>query len=95
MITPRPQVLRALLAQYAEACVRVLEDDTPARRLVLRDTAYTLCVITGTGAIQDALAAADQVLAQQRSDTDTAARRHEEVRAREGRSSQTPAAPAA
>ncbi|MFJ4628267.1 DUF5133 domain-containing protein [Streptomyces sp. NPDC088847] len=93
MITPTPRVLRTLLAQYAEACVRVLEDDTAARQLVLRDAAHRLCVVTGTGAIQDALAAADRTLARQRSDT--AARRHEEVRAQEGRSSRAPAAPAA
>ncbi|MFE5033985.1 DUF5133 domain-containing protein [Streptomyces sp. NPDC056683] len=63
MITPRPQMLRGLLARHAEACVRVLEADTAASRHVLRDIAYTLCVVTGTSEIKDALAAADRLLA--------------------------------
>ncbi|MER6532294.1 DUF5133 domain-containing protein [Streptomyces sp. 900105755] len=63
MITPRPQVLRGLLARYAEACARVLEADTAARRRALQDIAYTLCVITGTCEVEDALAAADRLLA--------------------------------
>ncbi|MEW1777177.1 DUF5133 domain-containing protein [Streptomyces sp. NPDC086777] len=63
MITPHPRILRGLLARYAEACVRVLEADTAARRRVLKDVAYTLCVTTGTCEIEDALAAADRLLA--------------------------------
>ncbi|MBW8792370.1 MAG: DUF5133 domain-containing protein [Streptomyces sp.] len=68
MITPPPQTLRALLARYAEACVRMLEADTAARRRVVQDTAYTLCVATGTCDIKDALAEADRLLAEGRSD---------------------------
>ncbi|MFD4878585.1 DUF5133 domain-containing protein [Streptomyces sp. NPDC058420] len=75
MITAHPQVLRALLASYAEACVRSLEDDTPARRLHLRDIARTLCALTDTHEIKDALAAADRVLTETRSDS-TVRRRH-------------------
>ncbi|MFJ8141592.1 DUF5133 domain-containing protein [Streptomyces sp. NPDC096013] len=68
MITARPKVLRALLARYAEACARILEDDTTARRLRLGEIARTLCAVTETQDIQDAIAAADRVLAEARSD---------------------------
>lgn len=67
MITARPKVLRALLARYAEACARILEDDTTARRLRLGEIAHTLCAITGTQNIQDAITAADRVLDEARS----------------------------
>ncbi|MFJ6086791.1 DUF5133 domain-containing protein [Streptomyces sp. NPDC092369] len=65
MITPRPQVLRAQLSRYAEACARMLEADTPANRRTLEDAAYTLCVTTGTYEIKEALAAADRLLAEE------------------------------
>ncbi|MGY5053514.1 DUF5133 domain-containing protein [Streptomyces sp. 900105755] len=68
MITPHAQMLRALLARYAEACARVLEHDTAARRGILKDTAYRLCVVTGTCEIKDALATADRLLATEQSD---------------------------
>ncbi|SEF15969.1 protein of unknown function [Streptomyces sp. Ag109_O5-10] len=63
VITPHTQVLRVLLARYAEACARLLEHDTAASRGFLRDTAHTLCVVTGTCGIKDALATADRLLA--------------------------------
>ncbi|MER6532887.1 DUF5133 domain-containing protein [Streptomyces sp900105755] len=68
MITPHTQVLRVLLARYAEACARLLEHDTAASRGFLRDTAHTLCVVTGTCGIKDALATADRLLATEQSD---------------------------
>ncbi|MER6266685.1 DUF5133 domain-containing protein [Streptomyces sp900105755] len=68
VITPHTQMLRALLARYAEACARMLEHDTAATRGLLKDTAYTLCVVTGTCEIKDALATADRLLATEQSD---------------------------
>lgn len=67
MITPRPQVLRAQLSRYAEACARMLEADTSENRRVLQDTSYTLCVTTGTDEIKEALAAADRLLSAEQS----------------------------
>ncbi|MET9494845.1 DUF5133 domain-containing protein [Streptomyces sp. NPDC006552] len=62
MITPHPQMLRALLSRYATARVQLVEADTLANRRLLEDVAYTLCVTTGTREINDALAAAEQIL---------------------------------
>ncbi|WP_405849078.1 DUF5133 domain-containing protein [Streptomyces sp. NBC_01518] len=69
MITPHPQILRALLSRYADAWVRTHEADTAANRHLLNDVTYTLCVTTGTSDIKDALAKADALLAQERSGT--------------------------
>ncbi|RDG37104.1 DUF5133 domain-containing protein [Streptomyces corynorhini] len=63
MVVPRPQILRVLLSRYAEARIRAHEDDTAAGRRALDDVAYTLCVITGTRSVEDALARADRLLA--------------------------------
>jgi hypothetical protein len=68
MITPHPQILRALLSRYADACVRTHEADTAANRQLLNDVTYTLCVTTGTSGIKDALAKADALLAEGRSE---------------------------
>ncbi|OON82770.1 DUF5133 domain-containing protein [Streptomyces tsukubensis] len=65
MITPQPQILRALLARYADARIMQFENDTAANRSVLDDIAYTLCVTTGTCGIEEALATADDFLAGQ------------------------------
>ncbi|MET7568335.1 DUF5133 domain-containing protein [Streptomyces sp. NPDC005492] len=74
MVTPPPRILRVLLARYAEACVRMLEHDTAARRNTLKDIANTLCAVTGTGEIREALTTADRLLAEEQADA--AARRH-------------------
>ncbi|MFJ9038809.1 DUF5133 domain-containing protein [Streptomyces sp. NPDC102406] len=63
MITPHPQMLRALLSRYAKARLQLVEDDTVANRRLLEDVAYTLCVTTATREIKDALAAAERLLA--------------------------------
>ncbi|MGY4979225.1 DUF5133 domain-containing protein [Streptomyces sp. 900105755] len=73
MITPHTQMLRTLLARYAEACARMLEHDTAARRGLLKDAAHALCLVTGTCEIRDALATADRLLAT--APSDAAARR--------------------
>ncbi|WP_394428539.1 DUF5133 domain-containing protein [Streptomyces sp. SGAir0957] len=62
MITPHPQILRALLSRYATARVQLVENDTLANRRLLEDVAYTLCVTTGTREIEDALATAERFL---------------------------------
>ncbi|MEB3961586.1 DUF5133 domain-containing protein [Streptomyces kunmingensis] len=69
MITPHPQILRALLSRYAKARVQLVEDDTAANRRLLEDVAYTLCVTTGTREIKDALATAERLLAAEPSPT--------------------------
>ncbi|MET7486638.1 DUF5133 domain-containing protein [Streptomyces sp. NPDC005538] len=84
MVTPPPRILRVLLARYAEACVRMLEHDTAARRNTLKDIANTLCVVTGTGEIKDALTTADRLLAEEQARA--AARRHGAGPLRNGRS---------
>jgi hypothetical protein len=47
----------------------MLEADSSANRRALQDTAYTLCVITGTDEIKDALATADRLLTGERPNT--------------------------
>lgn len=63
MITPHPQILRAALSDYADARIRQFQLDTDANRRDLEGATYTLCVITGTSEIEDALATADDLLA--------------------------------
>ncbi|MFJ2745666.1 DUF5133 domain-containing protein [Streptomyces sp. NPDC087440] len=62
MITPTSQVLRPLLARYAQARVAVEQQPDAAALRALEDVSYTLCVLTGTARVEDALAAADQIL---------------------------------
>ncbi|WP_405802829.1 DUF5133 domain-containing protein [Streptomyces halstedii] len=63
MLTPRPQDLRVALARYADARI---EDDrlpTDATARAVEDAAYTLCVLTGTQDVPQAIALADSLLA--------------------------------
>ncbi|MFC5724780.1 DUF5133 domain-containing protein [Streptomyces gamaensis] len=70
MLMPHPSVLRSLLERYTE-----LAAADPSDALVRRqteDTAYTLCVTTGTRDIAEALVAAHRQLGRVREMTTAA-----------------------
>ncbi|MFJ6698054.1 DUF5133 domain-containing protein [Streptomyces sp. NPDC091272] len=62
MITPSPRTLRPLLARHADALARFEAHPGEESARVVEDLRYTLCVITGTSRIEDALAAAERIL---------------------------------
>ncbi|MGW9439183.1 DUF5133 domain-containing protein [Streptomyces sp. NPDC055607] len=65
MLIPDPRTLRSLLTRYAD--LRIAEARGERREgQPLEDVSYTLCVATGTTRIEDALAAADVLLAASR-----------------------------
>ncbi|MFC5801857.1 DUF5133 domain-containing protein [Streptomyces formicae] len=57
---PDPKALRSHLARYAE--LRIAAPKNEESRLALDDVTYTLCVMTATSAIEDALEKADEFL---------------------------------
>ncbi|MGA4847335.1 DUF5133 domain-containing protein [Streptomyces sp. G5(2025)] len=63
MLKPEPRSVRTLLARYACARIALVEKADPAWQRELEDVTYTLCVVTGTQSITDAIAAADEILA--------------------------------
>ncbi|MGW0427025.1 DUF5133 domain-containing protein [Streptomyces sp. NPDC002990] len=63
MLKPEPRRVRSLLARYASARIALAEKPDPAWQQELADVTYTLCVVTGTRSIADAVAAADEILA--------------------------------
>ncbi|MDO0924180.1 DUF5133 domain-containing protein [Streptomyces sp. TG1A-8] len=71
MLLPAEKELRAVLARFAE--VRFRHDLQPTGRSSreLEDISYTLCVMTGTQSVDQALAAADALLEQLRADRRT------------------------
>ncbi|WP_256097062.1 DUF5133 domain-containing protein [Streptomyces agglomeratus] len=60
---PEPRYVRNLLARYASARIALAEKYEPKWQRELDDVSYTLCVVTGTRLVADALAAADDILA--------------------------------
>ncbi|MFE0477180.1 DUF5133 domain-containing protein [Streptomyces sp. NPDC058947] len=64
MIVPAEGQLRAALARFASA--RIEHDVRPTGRTssALEDATYTLCVMTGSRTAEQALSAADALLAQ-------------------------------
>ncbi|MET7290266.1 DUF5133 domain-containing protein [Streptomyces sp. NPDC005573] len=62
MMVPAEQALREALARFAEA--RIEHDVLPTgfTSRAVEDTSYTLCVMTGTQTIADALHAADTLV---------------------------------
>ncbi|CAK7286655.1 DUF5133 domain-containing protein [Streptomyces misionensis] len=62
MLLPAEKELRALLARFAEARFRHDLQPTGHSSRELEDTSYTLCVMTGTRTVDEALAAADAML---------------------------------
>ncbi|CAL9659350.1 hypothetical protein SUDANB15_06903 [Streptomyces sp. enrichment culture] len=67
MLVPDPKVVRGLLTRYATLQIEQAERHSPAVARELEDVSYTLCVMTGTSSIHDAVARADDLLAQERS----------------------------
>ncbi|MFF5637130.1 DUF5133 domain-containing protein [Streptomyces sp. NPDC012825] len=65
MLIPDSRLLRSLLTRYAD--LRIAEARGERREGErLEDVSYTLCVVTGTTRVEDALAAADTLLAARR-----------------------------
>ncbi|MFJ8923073.1 hypothetical protein B046DRAFT_00453 [Streptomyces sp. LamerLS-316] len=62
MLTPSPQDLRVALARYADARIEDARRSTAATSRAVEDAAYTLCVMTGTQAVPQALHVADTML---------------------------------
>ncbi|MBQ1088295.1 DUF5133 domain-containing protein [Streptomyces sp. B93] len=62
MIIPDPKVVRELLTRYASLRIAQAEHAVPAVARELEDVSYTLCVMTGTRGIREAIAAADALL---------------------------------
>jgi acyl transferase domain-containing protein len=60
---PDAKTLRTLLARFADARLAHTRQSRPGTEEELRDIAYTLCVMTGTREVREALAVADQLLA--------------------------------
>lgn len=58
MLLAHPAVLRNLIEQYQVLRILHAEEGGPVSRRRMDDVAYTLCVSTGTGDIDAALAAA-------------------------------------
>ncbi|MFF4248594.1 DUF5133 domain-containing protein [Streptomyces sp. NPDC001822] len=62
MLTPSPQDLRVALARYADARIEDARHPTEATARAVEDATYTLCVMTGTRDIPQALHIADTML---------------------------------
>ncbi|MFE1293727.1 DUF5133 domain-containing protein [Streptomyces sp. NPDC058731] len=62
MLLPAEKELRAVLARFAEARFRHDLQPTGRSSRELEDTVYTLCVMTGTRTVDEALIAADALL---------------------------------
>ncbi|CAL9344093.1 hypothetical protein SUDANB145_00327 [Streptomyces sp. enrichment culture] len=70
MLVPDPKVVRELLTRYAALRIAQAERERPATARELADVSYTLCVMTGTTDIHDAVAAADALLLAQAAEPD-------------------------
>ncbi|WP_077798263.1 DUF5133 domain-containing protein [Streptomyces sp. JHA26] len=64
MLLPAEKELRAVLARFAQARFRHDLEPTGRSSRELEDTSYTLCVMTGTQSVDQALIAADALLEQ-------------------------------
>ncbi|GAA2573483.1 MULTISPECIES: DUF5133 domain-containing protein [Streptomyces] len=62
MLEPDPKVVRELLTRYAELRIAQAERELPATARELADVSYTLCVMTATTSVHDAVAKADSLL---------------------------------
>lgn len=74
MLLPAEKELRAVLARFADARFRHDLQPTGHSSRELQDTSYTLCLITGTQSVDEALIAADALLEQMRADRRAAAK---------------------
>ncbi|MGV9567702.1 DUF5133 domain-containing protein [Streptomyces sp. NPDC003480] len=68
MLLPAEKELRAVLARFTDARFRHDLQPTGRSSQELEDTSYTLCVMTGTRSVNEALSAADALLKQLRAD---------------------------
>lgn len=73
MLLPAEKELRAVLARFAEARFRHDLQPTGRSSRELEETSARLCAMTSTGAVDQALAAADVLLEQLRAQRRTAA----------------------
>ncbi|WP_328557457.1 MULTISPECIES: DUF5133 domain-containing protein [unclassified Streptomyces] len=62
MLVPDPKVVRRLLTRYAALKIAYAEKETLETARGLEDVTYTLCVMTGTTTVHDAVVAADAML---------------------------------
>ncbi|MFD6419590.1 DUF5133 domain-containing protein [Streptomyces sp. NPDC060194] len=69
MLKPHAATLRALLARYADARIAHHRQPTDLTARAVEDVVYTLCVTTATRTIEEAVEAADAVLAAAQSTT--------------------------
>ncbi|MER7925836.1 DUF5133 domain-containing protein [Streptomyces sp. NPDC096057] len=67
MLVPDPKVVRKLLTRYAELRISQAQRQHPQAAAELNDVVYTLCVMTGTTDIREAIVKADALLAAARS----------------------------
>jgi hypothetical protein len=72
VLLPAEKELRTVLARFAEARFRHDLQPTGRSSRELEDTSYTLCVMTGTQSVDQALVAADALLERLRADRDGA-----------------------
>ena len=63
MLVPDPKAVRKLLTRYAVLRIAQSERQRPQTAAELNDVSYTLCVITGTTDIGEAIVEADALLA--------------------------------
>ncbi|MFC9930098.1 DUF5133 domain-containing protein [Streptomyces sp. NPDC127190] len=73
MLLPAEKELRAVLARFAAARLNHERQPTGSMSRELEDASYTLCVITGTRSVDQALLAADALLQQLRGNRSTTA----------------------
>ncbi|MEU6406558.1 DUF5133 domain-containing protein [Streptomyces sp. NPDC046985] len=62
MLVPDPKVVRTLLTRYASLKIAQAERERAETARELEDVTYTLCVMTGTTGIHDAIVQADALL---------------------------------
>jgi hypothetical protein len=62
VLVPDPKVVRRLLTRYAALKIAYAEKETLETARRLEDVTYTLCVMTGTTSVRDAVVAADALL---------------------------------
>ncbi|MFF3615115.1 DUF5133 domain-containing protein [Streptomyces sp. NPDC002580] len=62
MLVPDPKVVRRLLTRYAALKIAYAERETAETARELEDVTYTLCVMTGTIGVREAVMAADAML---------------------------------
>ncbi|MBK3577848.1 DUF5133 domain-containing protein [Streptomyces sp. MBT65] len=63
MLVPDPKAVRKLLTRYAVLRISQAERHHPQAASELKDVSYTLCVMTGTTGIREAIVKADALLA--------------------------------